>query len=71
MSGYLDAPLEYPSEPHGYVGRRRARKRWCHMIADTETELHAMAEVIGASGRNALRTGISTMIWCRPSGRWP
>ena len=47
MSVYVDALIEYAAEPADYVGHARARKRWSHMIADTETELHAMAARIG------------------------
>lgn len=47
MSVYVDEPVEYAEEPKGYVGRTRARARWCHMIADTSDELHAIAQRIG------------------------
>lgn len=36
---YVDATFDCPG-PRGY-------SRWCHMFADTEEELHAMAERIG------------------------
>lgn len=41
MSVYVDALLEY-----GWVLRGRST-RSCHMIADSESELHAMARAIG------------------------
>lgn len=47
MSVYVDWPAEYSREPVGYVGRARTAKRWGHMIADTEEELHVMASRIG------------------------
>lgn len=47
MSVYVDDPIVYPSEPRGYVGRKRARARWGHMIADTAAELHTIARNIG------------------------
>ena len=47
MSVYVDAPAEYAAEPPGYVGHHRATKRWGHMIADTEEELHEMAHRVG------------------------
>lgn len=47
MSVYVDTPVEYASEPAGYVGRQRMRARWGHMIADSLAELHAMAARIG------------------------
>lgn len=47
MSVYVDTPIEYGREPEGYVGRARERALWCHMIADTAAELHAMAASIG------------------------
>ena len=51
MSVYVDPPVEYAREPLGYVGRARARARWCHMIADSVGELHAMAERLGLRPR--------------------
>jgi len=47
MSVYVDPPTEYQQEVKGYIGRSRERVRWCHMIADTPAELHAMAGEIG------------------------
>lgn len=47
MGVYVDTPIEYAREPAGYVGRARAEAKWCHMIADTPAELHAMADSIG------------------------
>lgn len=47
MSVYVDAPVEYAKEVEGYVGFPRKRARWCHMIADTEPELHEMARRLG------------------------
>lgn len=47
MSVYVDEPVEYAKEVSGYVGRARAKPRWCHMIADTEDELHEMARRLG------------------------
>lgn len=47
MSVYVDPPVEYEHEVKGYVGRTRERVLWCHMIADTPAELHAMAADIG------------------------
>lgn len=47
MGVYVDTPIEYQREPAGYVGRTRAHIRWCHLIADTPAELHAMATAIG------------------------
>lgn len=47
MSVYVDEPVEYAKEVSGYVGRARAKPRWCHMIADTLDELHEMADRLG------------------------
>ena len=47
MSVYVDRPVEYAAEVRGYVGTPRSRFRWCHMIADTADELHAMADRLG------------------------
>ena len=47
MSVYVDRAICYPEEPTGYVGRPRHTAMWAHMIADTETELHSMAQRIG------------------------
>lgn len=44
---YIDTPVAYAKEPAGYVGRPRRAPLWCHMIADTEDELHAMAARLG------------------------
>lgn len=47
MSVYVDTPVEYAAEVRGYVGQPRTRYRWCHMIASTVEELHAMADRLG------------------------
>ena len=47
MSVYVDNTICYSQEPAGYVGRPRRNARWAHMIADTEAELHAIAQRIG------------------------
>ena len=41
MAVYVDAMVKYG------VRRGRAGPRWCHMIADSPKELHAMAARIG------------------------
>ena len=40
MPVYVDEILEYPSTKLRY-------KKWCHMFADSDDELHAMATKIG------------------------
>ncbi len=47
MSVYVDRISEYTAEVRGYQGRPRSRVRWCHMIADSADELHAMAQTLG------------------------
>ena len=47
MGVYVDVAKRYAREPKGYVGHARMEHRWGHMIADTEAELHAMADAIG------------------------
>ena len=47
MSVYVDPPIAYAREPRDYVGRARSAHRWAHMIADSEEELHAMAQAVG------------------------
>lgn len=50
MSVYVDALVTYPPtsvQPGARAVSRRNGHRWCHMIADTEKELHAMARLIG------------------------
>lgn len=44
MTVYVDSLVEYPL---GTVKEAARVKRWCHMFADTEAELHAMADAIG------------------------
>lgn len=63
MGVYVDEPLEYDQEPDGYVGRKRERVRWCHMIADTEDELHAMAQRIGLRREWAQEPKVSSGVW--------
>lgn len=45
MSVYVDNIIEWQST--GIHFRGREQRKWCHMIADTAEELHAMAERIG------------------------
>jgi hypothetical protein len=56
VSVYVDLITTYPeaiiAEP-----ARRFGTRWCHMWADTETELDAMADRIGLSRRHIQDAG--------------
>jgi hypothetical protein len=52
MSVYVDGLTQHP--PEAYKDDAQARRvggknshRWCHMMADTDAELHAMAVKIG------------------------
>lgn len=49
----------YVDDMHRFAIGRYGRMRMCHMMADTEAELHAMADTIGVARR-----------WCQrvPSG---
>jgi hypothetical protein len=46
---YVDRVRDYGATEvvKDYVGRKRARARWCHMIADSEAELVAFAKRLG------------------------
>ncbi len=46
MTVYVDEIRTYPAEAIKGQARRYGRE-WSHMTADTEHELHAMAEAIG------------------------
>ena len=50
MSVYVDRLMKYAPEAVSPAARRtsaRHEHHWCHMIADTEAELHVMAARIG------------------------
>ncbi len=50
MGVYVDALIVYPVSMMSAATQRAGSRhghRWCHMIADTESELHAMAQRIG------------------------
>lgn len=46
MAVYVDVLRTYPTAAIAPAARRHGQ-RWCHMIADTRDELHALAERIG------------------------
>ena len=50
MSVYVDLVTTYPQARIAAPARRHGQD-WCHMWADTEAELHAMADRIGLSRR--------------------
>lgn len=48
MAVYVDRARHYPSAPRNRFGKKMVM---CHMLADTEDELHAMADTIGVARR--------------------
>lgn len=61
MSVYVDEISDYGETEvvKDYVGHPRARARWCHLIADTEIELHEFALQLGLKRR-----------WAQYPGTW-
>lgn len=49
MAVYVDRIREYDMD-HATAQTRRVGNKWCHMVADSLNELHALAREIGMRG---------------------